>query len=130
MPAVSFDLAAFRARYPELSAVSDSLLGAYFSEAGLYLDNTDNSRITDLTQRSVLLNLLTAHIAAVNGSGTGQVNSPGRISSASEGGVSVSYDAMPAGASGMQAWLQQTQYGASFWALTARYRSFLYTQRC
>jgi len=126
MPSVSFDAATFKVRFPEFAAVTSPLLGLYFDEACMYLDNTDTSRIADLAQRAMLLNLVVAHIATVNGAATtGGPSAPGRVSSASEGGVSVSFDAMPA-ANGSQAWFQQTQYGASYWAMTARYRSFLY----
>lgn len=126
MPSVTFIARDFQARFPELSSVGFLMLARYFDEACMYLDNTDASVVTDLGQRSILLNLLVAHIATVNGAGTtaGPV-APGRIASASEGGVSVSFDALPA-AGGLQAWLQQTQYGASYWAMTSRYRSFLY----
>lgn len=132
MPSVVFDPAAFKLRYPEFSTVADATLGMYFSEATLYLDNTDTSRITDLGQRAVLLNMLTAHVAALNGAGANGNGAPGmvgRINSATEGSVTASAEyAMPA--NGTQAWYQQTQYGASYWAATGRYRTMQYVGRC
>ncbi len=122
-----FNQTAFVARYPEFSAVSGVLLSAYFAEATLYLDNTDTSRVSDVAQRLVLLNMLTAHVAALsgalnNGVPTGMV---GRISSASEGSVSATAE-YAAPANGTQAYFQQTSYGASFWAASARYRTMIY----
>ena len=66
MAVAAFDLAAFRARYPEFSAVADATLGAYFAESGMYLDNTDSSPVIDLYARGLLLNMLVAHIAALS----------------------------------------------------------------
>ena len=119
MAVAAFDLAAFRARYPEFSAVADATLGAYFLEAGLYLDNTDGSPVINLGTRLMLLNMLVAHIAAL-----GAAALVGRISSASEGSVSVSADMGPV--TGSSAWFLQTKYGSSFWQASARYRTFRY----
>ena len=119
MPAAVFDLAAFRARYPEFSAVADATLGAYFAESGMYLDNTDSSPVIDLYARGLLLNMLVAHIAALSAAAL-----VGRISSASEGSVSVSADMGPV--TGSSAWFLQTKYGSSFWQASARYRTFRY----
>ena len=70
MAAVAFDYLGWSARYPELAAyVSLQLATAYFNEAGLYCDNTVNSPVTDDSvggQRYMFLNMLTAHIAALN----------------------------------------------------------------
>jgi hypothetical protein len=123
---VVFDIAAFRARYPEFSTVLDATLTAYFSEAGLYLSNTDSSVVKDVIIRAILLNMLTAHIAALNSGVNGQAPSGivGRISQASEGSVSVSADMGPP--SGSAAWFLQTEYGASFWQASASFRTFRY----
>jgi hypothetical protein len=129
MAIVSFDPVAFVARYPEFGSVSGAVLSAYFAEATMYLDNTDNSRVTDIGQRTVLLNMLTAHVAALNGSGisgNGASGVVGRISSASEGSVSVSTEYAGQTSSEIKAWLRQTQYGAAFLAATGRYRTMQY----
>ena len=128
MTAVVFNSAAFKARYPEFAAVRDPLLSACFDEAGLYLSNADNSPVRNLTRRSVLLNMLTAHIAALGGalSSDGQPRPVGRISSATEGSVSASMEYLAPGSS---AWFAQTQYGAAFWQATSSLRGFRYIPR-
>lgn len=126
MGVVAFDIAAFRARYPEFSTVVDVTLNAYFSEAGLYLSNTDSSPVTDTSIRATLLNMLTAHIAALNSGVNGEAPSSlvGRLSQASEGTVSATADMGPV--TGSQAWFIQTKYGAAFWQASAPYRAFRY----
>lgn len=125
MTAVVFDPAAFKARYPEFAAVGDPLLQACFGEAGIYLSNTDNSPVQNVTRRAVLLNMLTAHIAALGGalSSDGQPRPVGRVSSATEGSVSASMEYL---APGSAAWFAQTQYGAAFWQATTSLRGFRY----
>lgn len=128
MTIVVFDPTAFKARYPEFGTVAESLLTLYFGEATMYLDNTDCSRVTDIPQRTVLLNMLTAHVAAMNGTGVGGKGASGlvgRVNSATEGSVSVSVD-YASTASGTMAWYLQTPYGAAYWAATGRYRTMHY----
>ncbi|MEQ4659659.1 DUF4054 domain-containing protein, partial [Providencia manganoxydans] len=48
-----------------------------------------------------------------------------RASSASEGSVSVSLDYGPT--TNAEKWYTQTPYGAEYWQMTSKYRSFLYT---
>lgn len=122
---VVFSQSAFLARYPEFSANAAALQG-YFDEATLYVNNTEQSVVQDCAQRAVLLNMATAHIAALYGPSNGQAASPlvGRINSATEGSVSVSTDMGPV--TNSQAWWLQTKYGASFWAATASLRAFRY----
>lgn len=130
MAVVVFDPVAFSARYPEFCSVTSAVLTLYFNEATIYLDNTDCSIVQDVARRAVLLNMLTAHIAAMNGSGVngaGASGLVGRISSATEGSVSVSTDFGIV--SNREAWYAQTKYGAQFWAATAPYRSFRYRPR-
>lgn len=130
MGVVAFDYGAWAARYPELAAsVSQPQAQGYWNEAGLYLDNTASSLVTDDSvggQRATLLNMVTAHIAQLNAYQNGQAASPlvGRISSATEGSVTVqaSMDAQP----GSAAWWQQTKYGAAYWAATSHYRTARY----
>lgn len=126
MAAVVFDPAAFVARYPEFAAVAALRLTAFFSEATFYLSNSD-SPIADATRRAVLLNMLTAHVAYLAGalSADGQAKPVGRISQASEGSVSASFEAAPP-TPGSGEWFKQTQYGASFWQATSAIRGFRY----
>lgn len=126
MAIVVFDIAAFRERYPEFDTVSDSLLNAYFVEATVYLDNTDCSAVADPAIRSVYLNMLVAHLAALNSGVNGQPPSGlvGRVASASEGSVSVSLGDVPSSSSSW--WYLQTPYGAAYWQATAAYRTVRY----
>lgn len=123
---VVFDYQNWARRYPEFSTVTIPLAADYFAEAGLYLDNGTCGLVSDLSVRSLLLNMLTAHIAALNSGTNGQAPSGlvGRITSATEGSVSVTVDGgeMP----GSAAWYMQTQYGASFYRATAKYRGMRY----
>lgn len=124
---VTFDITAFRARYPEFSAVGDPLLQAYFDEATFaYLDNTAGSRVAQIEQRAVLLNMLVAHVAALNAGVSGQAPSPlvGRVSAASEGSVSVA--AAMDGVPGTAAWYMQSRYGSAYWQATAQFRTMRY----
>lgn len=126
MAIVVFDINAFRERYPEFDTVSGTLLNAYFVEATVYLDNTDCSPVTDVNVRAVYLNMLVAHIAALNSGVGGQKPSGlvGRVSSASEGSVSVSTGEVPVSPSSW--WYLQTPYGAAYWQATAAYRTVRY----
>ncbi|BDS20752.1 hypothetical protein KAM546c_20130 [Enterobacter roggenkampii] len=126
MGVVVFDPEAFKLVYPEYSSISDTLLQYYFTRATIYLDNTENSRVSDLAVRAMLLNMLVAHIAylysGVNGQSPSQL--VGRIDSASEGSVSVHAD-MP-GANANSAWYMQSKHGADYWNITAPFRTFQY----
>lgn len=128
MAAVVFDYSAWVARYPEFAAtVAAPLAAAYFAEAGLYCNNTDGAIIGDLKIRGLILNMLVAHIAAMNApapNGAPASSLVGRISSATQGSVTVQaqFDA-PAGSA---QWWIQTKYGAAAWAATAPYRTMRY----
>ncbi len=128
MTAVVFDPVAFKARYPEFTAVSDATLGACFTEAGLYLSNADNSPVQNVTRRAILLNMLTAHVAYLGGklSPDGMPRPVGRTSNASEGSVSAGFEYLTPGT---HAWFTQTQYGAAFWQATSSLRGFRYRAR-
>jgi hypothetical protein len=98
-----------------------------FAEAGLYLNNTDCSIVQDVNLRTVLLNMITAHIAFLGGllAADGQPRPVGRVSAANEGAVGASFDFTPA-TPGSGAWFQQSQYGAAFWQATTSYRGMRY----
>lgn len=132
MPAVTFDPAGFKIRYPEFNAVSADLLTAFFSnDAILYLSNTD-CPVADEGRRLALYNMLVAHIATLNGvlnppAEGGATGVPvGRTSQAAEGTVSVSFEM---NASNSAQWFNQTQYGAAYWQAILPYRSFRYRSR-
>jgi len=128
MAIAEFNYSAWVSRYPEFEgAVDQGRAALFFAEAGLYLDNSDCSPVTDLTARLMLLNMVVAHLAVLSGAlepdgkPTGMV---GRISTASEGSVSISVDTglMP----GTAPWFQQTSYGLSFWQATKNLRTARY----
>ena len=125
MTAVVFDPVAFKARYPEFAAVANATLGAFFTEAGLYLSNANNSPVRNLTRRAILLNMLTAHVAYIGGalSADGMPRPVGRLSQAGEGSVSAAFENLTPGSA---AWFQQSQYGAAFWQATTSLRGFRY----
>jgi hypothetical protein len=82
--------------------------------------------VKDLAERTILLNLITAHIATLSGiiapGGAGSTATQvGRVSSATEGSVTASLDMGAQYASA--AWFMQTQYGASYRQMTAKYRT-------
>ncbi len=120
----TFNYGAWTIRYPEFATVGQPLADAYFAEATLYLDNTGSGPVRDVGQQLVLLNMLTAHIAALNAGVNGELPSPlvGRVTQAGEGSVNVSAD-MP-NQPGSAAWFQMTKYGAAFWAATMQFRTF------
>ena len=150
---VVFDYQWFQRRYLTIAEWCDpDTAEEYFALATVFLDNRDAggatpawsandmiifdyfgypgsrmsfSPVQDIPTRQRLLGLLTAHIATLFAPLNG-VPSPtfvNRISSASEGSVSVSYDIPTvAGAE----WFTLTKYGWMFWQATAVYRTFRY----
>lgn len=119
---VVFNYATWVLRYPEFAGIAEPLAQAYFDEAGLYLDNTPCSPVANLAKRGLYLNMITTHIAAINNPTTG-TTLVGRVSSATEGSVSVSTEYNVPGSA---AWFAQTRYGAAFWQATAWLRTFRY----
>ena len=120
---VEFNVNKFRSLYPTLKSTGDQL-NWYFVESTMLLNNTSKSCVKSLAEREVLLFLLVAHFAVLQQRVEGDNEAVGRISSASEGSVSVSLDNGQTTLS--DKWYQQTPYGSKYWALTAKYRSFLY----
>jgi len=128
---VNFDQTLFLTRYPEFADVNPTLLGMYFAEAGLFLDNSGAGVIQDPNQQLILMNMLTAHIAELNRLTTGPDGTAhavnqlvGRVSSATQGTVTLQADY--SSPEGIQQWLDQTKYGAAYNAATAGYRLFRY----
>lgn len=113
----------FRELYPKITA-TDAQLEDYFAMAETFLDNTPCSIITDLKSRKRMLYLLVAHIATLTGTAEAGNNIVGRISSATEGSVSVSLDFGDMGKN--ERWYLQTQWGTMYWQLTKQYRSIAY----
>lgn len=124
---VTFDPVAFQAQYPAFASVSAGTLTAYFSMAECYLNNSAASVVQDLTVRTQLLYLITAHIAFLMGriaAGDGSDAAlVGQATSAGEGSVNVSL--APVQAKNAAFWAQ-SQYGFLFWQMALPYRSFRY----
>lgn len=130
---VTFDYAAWVARYQEFSAVSSATADQYFAEACIYHNNTPAGPVCNEAAQRVYLNMMTAHIAArySNGAGSPNPGSPqnpntpvGRIASAGEGSVNASFEnSYPPGTA---QWFQQTKYGSDYWNATKAYRSAQY----
>lgn len=125
MASVTLDAAEFKALYPEFDYLEDAQINNLFLAAQLYLDNSNCSIVTDEAKRKYLMYLLTAHLAYMrygdkdgNGGNSGLV---GRLSSATEGSVSVSAD-LGSGAEFRYAWYTQSPYGLDYWQATKIYR--------
>ena len=114
-------------RYPEFNSVSLSLITDYYAEAGDYLNNTGLSPISDVAKQARIMNMITAHIAALYSGINGVAPSGivGRIATASEGSVSVGTGDLGPMA-GTEAWFLQTPYGFSAWNALAPYRRGFY----
>lgn len=129
MAVVIFDPEAFKLRYPAFAGVSDEVLQGCFDDATLYLSNKDCSIVQDIDKRRQLLWMLTAHLAylggALNPAGGGALP-VGRMSSATEGSVSISSEY---NAPWSAAWFAQSSWGAAFWQATLSLRSFRYRPR-
>lgn len=117
--------------FPEFATVSSGAATGYFAQATLFCANKLGP-VQDLTTLTILLYMLTAHIAAlfnpVTAGGANPSTPVGRMSDASEGTVSASYqnDYAP----GTPQWFQQSRYGSFYWAATALYRTFRYAPGC
>jgi len=123
---VCFDYNRFAARYPEFANVDSQTINEMWCEATLYHANNGEGPIEDCLQQTMLLNMVTAHIAELNRVVNGQAVtvSPGRISSASQGSVSLSSELAVAPGSGQ--WYAQTKYGFAYWNATMQYRAANY----
>jgi len=131
-PIAVWDETAFLTAYPNFTGIASGTLQAQFDVATIYLRNDGTSPVPTVALQTTLMFMLTAHLLQVsfgpNGDGarTGSAGAPGlvgRVSSASEGSVSVSteYPSEP-----NSAWFLQTPYGASFWQATAAFRRARY----
>lgn len=128
---VQFSYAAWIARYPEFASVTQPTAEQYFAEASVYHRNDGGGPVTDPTVQSVLLNMVTAHIAARYSTPTGGAQPSGglvgRLTNATEGSVSAGTqnDYPP----GTVQWFQQTKYGSDYYLATAPYRTMRYMPR-
>lgn len=123
MAIVVLDIAKFLAMFPEFSNVTDAQLPFLFYQATDYLNNSECSLVEDAVKRERLLYLLMAHLAYMrygDANGNGGTGLVGRLSSATEGSVSVSSDAGQVEFRYM--WYTQSPYGMDYWQATKVYR--------
>ena len=121
---VTFDIEKFHESYPSAKG-SETQLSNAFIKAGMLLRNDKHSCVCNLDEREMLLFLLVAHMDMLQSNIDEGNSAVGRASGASEGSVSVSLDYGTT--TNAEKWYTQTPYGAEYWALPSRYRSFLYT---
>lgn len=126
---VVFEVGAFLAAFPQFSTVPAGALQFNFTQATLQLDNSCRSKVQDAVLREQLLWLLTAHITRLLNGENGKAAAAlvGRISDATEGSVSVTAE-MPGATTLDEAYYLQTQYGATYWRATARFRTMQYVR--
>lgn len=123
MAIVTLDIPKFRAMFPEFSNVPDAQLPYLFDQATDYLNNSECSLVEDVGKRERLLYLLMAHLAYMrygDANGNGGTGLVGRLSSATEGSVSVSSEAGQVEFRYM--WYTQSPYGMGYWQATKVYR--------
>lgn len=135
MAAAVFDYAKWAALFPYLAApvggVTEPIATGFFTVAELLFANDDCSPIQDVDKRLVYLNYIVAHLARLSGYpvAAGETAQPdgmvGRITSATEGTVSVSAG-WAASVSNSEAYWIQTAEGATFWQLTRWMRTARY----
>lgn len=126
---VAFDYASWAARYPTLATTVDEALATQFwVEASIFQRNDGGGPVCSAALQSALLNMLTAHIAILNGAGSpGGVPSGlvGRVANATQGSVSVGTSYINP-TTDLQAWASQTGPGAEWYAATSQFRTFQY----
>jgi hypothetical protein len=130
---LAFEYDAFIAAFPGFTGTPGPVAAAQWDMANLYFANdATNPAVTrGAVVMRQLLNLVTAHLLTllgypVTGGGSGKpAGMVGRISSASEGSVSVSAEWKGSGSPSEEWWLM-TQYGAMFWQATAQFRTMRY----
>lgn len=139
-PPVTFSFQTWIATFPEFSTLNANMGQGYFNRAtATILANATSNPLFGDGNLPYLIYLATSHVAWLNcpkdasgnPSATGQAASPlvGRISSASEGSVSVQTEWPASDPSAQEKYLMQTKYGAELWAALAPYRTAQYAAR-
>jgi hypothetical protein len=125
----AFNYSVWLAIYPEFTAtVNPAQAQEYFNLATTIHRNDGGGPVRSVDQQLSLLNMVTAHIAALfapPSPGQQASNLVGRINSASQGSVSVQA-AYSNNVSEQMAWFIQTKYGALYWTATASFRTMRY----
>jgi len=128
-----FNYEIWQAQFRKFTAVSQVQAQGYWNEACLIHNNTGNGPVTDPTQQQTLLNLLTAHIAFLDVGHDGNPSTPsqgmpGRVSSASQGSVSLSTEFSGTGKN--EAYYAQSTYGIRYWRAMRPFWTFRYRSNC
>lgn len=125
---VTFDPTAWKALWsPTFDYLTDEQATNYFNLATYVHRNDGGGPVTIEAQQTNLLNLLTAHVAklfAPAPGGQAPSGLVGRISSATEGSVSVQVELVQM--SQNSAWFTQTEYGLMYWTAAAPFRTMRY----
>lgn len=136
---VQFDFGLFARSYPQLAGIGEPMAEQFFTIAQDIHRNDGGGPIGNPVQQLNLLNMVVAHLAQLyaprdgsgnpSATGTAAPTLPGRISSATEGSVSVQTEALTAFNTAQAQYFSQTTYGQLYWAATAfartgRYRPF------
>ncbi|RKS87327.1 uncharacterized protein DUF4054 [Orbus hercynius] len=127
MDIVEFDVEEFRLVYPmfaDKEKFNDTMLEFSFSKAETYVNNTKCGYVKNLTTRKIMLYMLTAHIVTLQAQAINGEWYAGVMSSATEGSVSISmatHNITP-----RNAWYLKTPFGAEYWEMTSKYRTFNY----
>lgn len=119
---VTFDIDEFRARFPHLTDISDATLQACFDDACTMYGNDDSTSLfaydpdNGKLQRRTFLYAVTCHLATLQQwAANGQA---GRVTSASQGSVSTSFDLLKTNRD-VPDWWYQTICGQMAWRLMA-----------
>jgi hypothetical protein len=126
---VIFDYDEWLYRFPVFQYVDPDRAQRYFDGACVLHPNDGSGPITDIPSQTTALYLLTAHLAQLAGASgaSGAAGAPswlsGRISSASQGPISISTEGFQF-KGGLGGWYGSTPYGAMYWAMMAKYRTF------
>jgi Protein of unknown function (DUF4054) len=139
-PVVTFDFTMFIALFAEFTPLGALLSEAYFMRAtGSIISNSTTNPMYADGNLPYLIYLVTAHVAALNcprdangnpsASGLPASQLAGRISSATQGSVTVQTEYPVNDPTAQQAYLMQTKYGQEYLAARAPYNTGHYLAR-
>ena len=131
MAKVYLDLAAFQYQYPDISLkdIAPGVIDASWQIAVNIVGDSDSNSFAPYEpkknkhERQTLLYLALAHLLKLKLNAASGANGglTGRITSASEGSVSVTVETFKADSLTAQ-WWSQTEEGSLYWLLTSKYR--------
>lgn len=118
--AFTFDREVFRQRYPAFTEekLPDGALDALWESVVSLLANSEGLFPWPESKTPAIVYAALCHLATLQ---TADSDAPGRVASASQGSVSVSFDLVQGQGDAAQ-WWNLTKCGALFWVLTKPYR--------